>query len=643
MAPTPDPVTQSDAELALRLSRGEQAAFAALYQRYARPVHDFVARIVRDPAMAEDVTQTTFVQAWERRRTLRSPEAVKRWIYQMAHNFALNQVTRRPATVAMEEDLQLAAVEPGPEESAVNADAARLVWDAAASLEPRQLAVLDLSVRCGLTSSEIAEILEVDTARASLLVTRAKEALGNAVRYLLVARRRSHCERLMELVPAGVSQLSPEQRATVDHHMRRCPVCQGMALRLTAPEELFGALLLLPMPRQLTTPPQVALTAAHLGAALPAAPAAPPPVPGSGLRMPRHVSASQAAIAAVAAAALIAGVAFGIGRITTSSGADTGAQIAGSSPTTPAVSGSPTPAVTAEATAPAGSQLTWSAPTTIATTSALWSISCPTSTVCAAVDLGGNVVTYDGASWSAVTAIDDSNAASYDDDGSSAHISCPTTTFCAAIENGGDVITYDGESWSAPEYVDPDTGGISCVSNTFCVAVDGNGDAMTYDGASWSATTSVDPDAGLNSVSCASSSFCVAVDEDGNAVTYDGGSWAAPISIDPGVSLLSVSCPSSSFCAAVDWDGAALTYSGGSWSRPTSLDPGTHFPSVSCATSSVCVAVTTDGDVDTYDGASWSTPVSIETPAPGGPVSVSCPSTTFCAMVDMSHRVLVAK
>jgi hypothetical protein len=35
--------------------------------------------------------------------------------------------------------------------------------------------------------------------------------------------------------------------------------------------------------------------------------------------------------------------------------------------------------------------------------------------------------------------------------------------------------------------------------------------------------------------------------------------------------------------------------------------------------------------------------VSIETPAPGGPVSVSCPSTTFCAMVDMSHRVLVAK
>jgi RNA polymerase sigma factor (sigma-70 family) len=278
-----------------------------------------VARIVREPATAEDVTQATFVQVWEQRETLRSPEAVKRWIYQIAHHFALRQVTRGPATVAMEEELQLASVEAGPEEKAVSADAARLVWDAAASLEPHQLAILDLSVRCGLASSEIAEILEVDTARASLQVNRAKEALGNAVRYLLVARRRSHCERLAELVPAGVGQLTPEQRATVDHHMRRCPTCQGMALRLTAPEELFGALLLLPLPGKLTAPPHAVLTAAHvarLSMARPLAGKPPHPVTGHRLiKLLRPASKLRMAIAAVVAVGLVGGAIFGVTRI----------------------------------------------------------------------------------------------------------------------------------------------------------------------------------------------------------------------------------------------------------------------------------------------------------------------------------------
>ena len=248
---------------AVRLRRGDEAAFGALYGRYARPVHDFVARIVREPATAEDVTQATFAQVWERRETLREPRGREALDLPDRPPLRSQSGGPEPGDGAHGGGAPARRHGPGPEESAVSADAARLVWDAAASLEPHELAILDLSVRCGLASSEIAEILAVDTARASLQVNRAKEALGNAVRYLLVARRRSHCERLAELVPVGVGQLSPEQRATVDHHMRRCPACQGMALRLTAPKELFGALLLLPLPRRLLAPPHVAL-AAHV-------------------------------------------------------------------------------------------------------------------------------------------------------------------------------------------------------------------------------------------------------------------------------------------------------------------------------------------------------------------------------------------
>ncbi len=337
-------VPSTDAELALGLRQGDQEAYSALYERYARPVHDFVARMLRNPSLAEEVTQATFVQVWEKRETLHTPGAIRGWIYQIAHNYALKQVSRGPATVAIQRQWQLAALEPGPEQAAESGDAARLVWDAAASLEARQRAILELSVRRGLDSGEIAEILEVDTARASLNVNRAREALGNAVRYLLVARQRSHCERLAELVPAGIRQLTPDQRATVDHHMRRCPTCQGMALRLTAPEQLFGALVLLPLPERLIAPPYAALTAAQLGPTItaPTAPAAPratvssqtpAALPTPGPRTPRQISVPRAAIAAVVAVAVVAGVAFGITRITQSSETGTAAQSSGSAVT----------------------------------------------------------------------------------------------------------------------------------------------------------------------------------------------------------------------------------------------------------------------------------------------------------------------
>ena len=258
----------SDGDLARRLSTTDaEDAFTALYHRYAARVFDFVARTVHDLAAAEDITQNAFVQAWRQRETLLGADAVKSWLYRIANNLALNHVTRTRATADI--DQQAAVLETsdtGPEEQALSREAARLVWDAAASLEPRQHAVLELSVRQQLTSAEIADVLSVPPAQASLLVHRAREALGNAVRYLLVARRRTHCDRLAELVPAGVTHLTREQRATVDRHMRRCDTCQEMALRVTKPEELLGALVLLPLPERLHTPPHLLMrpTSTHV-------------------------------------------------------------------------------------------------------------------------------------------------------------------------------------------------------------------------------------------------------------------------------------------------------------------------------------------------------------------------------------------
>jgi RNA polymerase sigma factor (sigma-70 family) len=241
----------SDLELGQALRDGDEAALAAVYDRHLRGVYDFVARVVRDPFAAEDITQMTFVRAWESRQRLRDPDRLKAWLFTIAHNLALNHLTRGRKLESIDDRFDLATPAAGPEAEMEAKDAAQLVWAAAASLEPRQYAVLDLSLRRDLPTPEIAEVLGVSSSHAAVLLNRAREALGNAVRYLLVARRRDHCERLASLVPAGLESLTPEQRGSVDRHMRRCPDCQGLAHRLTRPAELFGGLLPLPVPSSL--------------------------------------------------------------------------------------------------------------------------------------------------------------------------------------------------------------------------------------------------------------------------------------------------------------------------------------------------------------------------------------------------------
>ncbi len=283
------PQAHSDAELAVQLQAGDPAALGQLYDRHVRGIHDFLARFTRDPAAAEDLAQSTFLRAWEGRAALRDPARVRAWLYATAHNLALNHVTRARPTGSVE-DVALGDrpdLAPGPEDLAMAGAAAELVWAAASSLEARQYAALDLSVRQELSTREIADVLGVPAGHAAVLVNRAREALGNAVRYLLVARRRDHCERLAALVPAGVRALTAQQRSAVDHHMRRCEDCRDLGARLTSPAELLGALLPVPLPASLGVEGRNRLVAAVR--ALPDAPAQPQqPSPGDPAGPPRR-------------------------------------------------------------------------------------------------------------------------------------------------------------------------------------------------------------------------------------------------------------------------------------------------------------------------------------------------------------------
>ena len=78
------------------LETGDTEAFSLIFKKYYPVVYTRVARMMRnhpDPAVdAEDITQETFIQAFEKRHEVREPEKLLGWLLAIATNLTLNEL-----------------------------------------------------------------------------------------------------------------------------------------------------------------------------------------------------------------------------------------------------------------------------------------------------------------------------------------------------------------------------------------------------------------------------------------------------------------------------------------------------------------------------------------------------------------------
>jgi RNA polymerase sigma factor (sigma-70 family) len=256
------PSPSSDGELVARSLRGESEAFGDLYNRYFPAVYDFLHRTMRNSEEAADVTQETFLRAMESLGSLANPAAFKSWLFSIAHHQALNRLERQKRFVMppasdgddAEIDPLLCQVDTdrlaNPEQAAEMQETARLVWEAAASLDKRTYAVLDLHARQGLESAEIAEVLGVSKGNAYTMLNRMKRSLEEAIGvYLLMRRGSKKCDVLQGIVaPFAIPPVTMEMRKTVERHVRKCDVCTETRRTLMAPLAVFGAFAAVPAP-----------------------------------------------------------------------------------------------------------------------------------------------------------------------------------------------------------------------------------------------------------------------------------------------------------------------------------------------------------------------------------------------------------
>lgn len=242
-----------DAVLVEQAKAGDQEAFAALYDRYFDAVYDFVARMLRNRDEAADVAQDTFLKAMGALTGLTDPARVRSWLFSIARNTALNHIERsrrsRPLFMVDEdgEEVAMDVVDPDrlgdPERAAEARAMASLVWQASAALDPRQLSILDLHLRQGLDSAEIADVLGVTKNNGYVLLNRLKSAVEEAIgAFIMWKEGRRDCPALdAALAEAEVGEMSPAVRRLVNRHLKQCDACRERRKKLVAPLAVFGA------------------------------------------------------------------------------------------------------------------------------------------------------------------------------------------------------------------------------------------------------------------------------------------------------------------------------------------------------------------------------------------------------------------
>jgi RNA polymerase sigma-70 factor (ECF subfamily) len=230
--------------LLVQRSRSDRA-FERLYRKHVGDVYRYALAVMRNPADAEDVTQTTFLNAYRSYSEKGNrPEKPQNWLIAIAHNVCrqrFRQSARRPTEVSFEDDV----ADSIPDDDAVTGDDIRR---ALGHLAFNQRAALVMRELEGRSYSEIAEILDLSTSAVETLIFRARRALREQLEGSLTC---GDAELAISRQLDG--RLPRSEKGQLRAHLRECAECATFARRQRAQRSAMKTLALIPVPSSLAS------------------------------------------------------------------------------------------------------------------------------------------------------------------------------------------------------------------------------------------------------------------------------------------------------------------------------------------------------------------------------------------------------
>ena len=146
-----------------------EATFRAQYERIAR----VIARVVKDPARAEELAVEVFVKLW--RNPKAQSDKAEGWLYRTAVRKGLDELRRRTRRTRYENLLGFGRATRTPEELRAVTEEQERVRLVLAIIESRQAELLILRSH-GLSYDEVASALDLNPASVGTLLSRAQQA-----------------------------------------------------------------------------------------------------------------------------------------------------------------------------------------------------------------------------------------------------------------------------------------------------------------------------------------------------------------------------------------------------------------------------------------------------------------------------------
>ena len=312
--------------MAALLRTSGTAAFDGLYRKHAATVYRYCLAVLGNHADAEDVTQTTFMNAYRALAQGVKPRKPENWLLTIAHN-QIRQHFRKTLAKPMEVELDETAAAARNEEDRAEPTVAD-VLRALQKLTPGQRSAIVMREFEGRSYAEMAEILGLTPSALEALLFRARRALAEELEDSLTC-----AEAELSLSRRLDGRLARREARRLKAHMRDCLRCQRFSDAQRRQRKVLKGLSLMPVPASILLFRSESAAAAGLGAGAAGVGATGAGTVGAltGTGVAAGVAtgvAAKVAVVGAAAAVAVGGVGYGVAKVGGPSSVDKAAALA---------------------------------------------------------------------------------------------------------------------------------------------------------------------------------------------------------------------------------------------------------------------------------------------------------------------------